>query len=208
MNVLIDLHYFPNLEYFTILAHSEIVYIEKYETFQKQSFRNRCYIKTAQKVDRLSIPVIGANKGKPLRKLKVNQNEKWAIKHWRSILSAYGRSPYFEYYEEAIKTTLLSDQEYLFDVNLSLLKTIIKLLGLKTKIEVTTTYNKEAEGEIIDLRNKITSTDSSTLINENSYIQVFGDTFDRNMSILDLLFCEGPNAINILKTQNSTLIHH
>lgn len=208
MNVLIDLHYFPNLEYFTVLAHCDTVYIEKFETFQKQSFRNRCFIKTAQKVDRLSIPIIGANKGKPMRKIKINQTDNWAIKHWRGILSAYGRSPYYEYYEEAIKTSLLSGETSLFELNLSLLKTITKLLGLKTKIEVTSTYNKSTDDEVIDLRNKITSTDSSTLINEISYIQVFGDTYDRNLSILDLLFCEGPNALTILKSQNSQLIHH
>ncbi|WP_044204640.1 WbqC family protein [Flammeovirga sp. OC4] len=208
MKVLIDLHYFPNLEYFTILAHCDTVYIEKFETFQKQSFRNRCFIKTAQKVDRLSVPVVGANKGKPMRKIKVNQNDNWAIKHWRSILSAYGRSPFYEYYEEAIKSTLLSGEESLFELNISLLKCVIKLLGLNTKVEITENYKKETEDEVVDLRNKITATDSSTFVNEISYIQVFGDTFDRNLSILDLLFCEGPNAINILKSQNSQLIHH
>ncbi|MBB3700824.1 WbqC family protein [Flammeovirga yaeyamensis] len=206
MQVLIDLHYLPNLEYFTVLAKADKVYIEKFENFQKQSFRNRCYIKTAQKVDRLTVPVVGANKGRPLRKVKLDNSTQFGVKHWRSILTAYGRSPYFEYYSDYIEKALTTPYETLFELNFAMLKLICKLLGIKTTLEITTTFEKNPAEGIIDLRNKITKTDSDTLINEQSYIQVFGENFEKNLSILDLLFCEGPNAIIILKSQNSKLL--
>ncbi|MBB6463172.1 WbqC family protein [Flammeovirga kamogawensis] len=208
MTALIDLHFFPNIEYFTVIAHCDKLYIEKFENFQKQSYRNRCYIKTAQKIDRLSVPILGANKGKPLRKVKIDNTTHWAIKHWRSIHSAYGRSPYFEYYENQIKDVLCKGYDTLFELNYALLKCIIKLIGLKTTLEPTTSYNKNTDNELLDLRNKISLKNSSTIVNEVSYIQVFGNSFDGNLSILDLLFCEGPNTISILKSQNSELFIH
>ncbi|NLR94759.1 MULTISPECIES: WbqC family protein [Flammeovirga] len=206
MQVLIDLHYFPNLEYFTVIAKADKVYIEKFENFQKQSFRNRCFIKTAQKVDRLTVPVEGANKGRPLRKVKIDHKDNFAIKHWRSIVTAYGRSPYFEYYEEEIKNVLTKKVDTLFELNMNLLASITKLLGIKTEIEITKTFEKETSDEILDLRNKITKTDSPTFTKQQAYIQVFGEQFDQNLSILDLLFCEGPNALHILKSNSSKLI--
>ncbi|OHX67558.1 WbqC family protein [Flammeovirga pacifica] len=206
MQVLIDLHYFPNIEYFTLLAKADTVYLEKFENFQKQSFRNRCYIKTAQKVDRLTVPVVGANKGKPLRKVKLDNTTHFGVKHWRSILTAYGRSPYFEYYSQEIESVLTTPYETLFDFNFELLKLISKLLGLKIEIKATTSYQKNVESDLLDLRNKVTKTDSNTFISQQTYIQVFGDKFEKNLSILDLLFCEGPNAIILLKSQNSKLI--
>jgi hypothetical protein len=208
--ILIDLHYFPTIEYFTLLAKSEKVWIEAHESFQKQSFRNRTYILTANQIERLSIPVIEGNQHTPIREVRIDYSQKWQQKHWRAITSAYNKSPFFMYYADALENELWKGYEYLFDLNWSLLTLCHHWLGLKCRIELTPHYSTDKNEEILDVRSAIHPKKASGIIHVQPYPQVFSnkaqENFVSNLNILDLLFCEGNQAYFILQKQNSLLL--
>lgn len=192
----IELHYFPCIAYFKQLYKLETVQLEAHENFQKQSYRNRCYILTTNKVDRLSIPVLGGQ-GNPIRSIKIDYKQKWENRHWRAIESAYANAPFFEHYAPYFRDLIYGKEEFLFDLNLKVLKTCIKLIGKGPKIEETEGYLKEIPENISDLRGKVhPKRDNSEKF--DAYQQVFGDKFIKNLSILDLFFCEGANSINFI----------
>ena len=99
-SLLIELHYFPCVSYFKLLSAYEKVFLEAEEHFIKQTYRNRTYILTSNKIDRLSIPIIHEDKKKPIRLLSIDYKLKWQLRHWRAIQSAYAKAPFFEYYAD------------------------------------------------------------------------------------------------------------
>lgn len=193
----IELHYFPCIAYFKTLYAHEKVLIEAQENFQKQSYRNRCYILAANGVERLSVPVLGGQ-GTPVLELKIDYKQKWQHQHWRAIESAYANAPYFDYYAPYFKDLIYSNEEFLFEFNQKILKTCLKLMGKSVEIGKTTQFLKEYEGEIDDFRGKIHPKRDFSMIFTH-YYQVFGDKFMKNLSVLDLFFCEGPNSITFVK---------
>jgi hypothetical protein len=198
--ILLELHYLPNIHYFTQIIESEVIWIEAHENYLKQSFRNRCYILTANKVERLTIPIVHKKGVKiPIQEMQIDDSQKWQNKHWRTIQSAYAHAPFFEYYSDYFKKVIFEEESSLFQLNLKLFKTCLELLGMKKQICMTHDF-AVVENEVRDLHNSIRPNTQSE-INFESYQQVFGDKFISNLSILDLLFCEGPNASSILKKQ-------
>ena len=204
MIVLIELQYLPNTLYFSILANADKIIIERNENFVKQTYRNRTHILTPNGVDSLSIPLIGSQKKIKIDEIEIDHNQKWANRHWRAIKSAYGKAPFFEYYADYIETEIYRNHKTLFDLNLSLLTLCLKFLQIDTPIIFTSTYQKSPDLPIIDLRSTIhpkkpfTSSISHVYI---AYQQVFGNSFAEGLSILDLLFSEGPNAGSIIRKQ-------
>ncbi len=200
---LIDLHYLPSLEYLSVFLSSEKIILEKYEQYVKQSYRNRCNINTANGPIKLVIPVTSKH-GKALYKdVQIDYNTKWQNNHWRAIQSAYGKAPFFEHYEKGLKNILFNDFTYLFDLNLSLLSFCLQSLHLSIPLTESKSYEKEAQNGVNDLRSVISPKiqyTKRTYYNPAPYLQVFGSKFAPNLSIIDLLFCEGPNAIQILKS--------
>ncbi|MEH0157572.1 WbqC family protein [Limibacter armeniacum] len=205
--IVIESQYFPCVEYFTILEKADEVFIERQEHFQKQSYRNRSYILTANKIDRLTVPVLGANKGLPIGAMEIDYKHKWQHRHWKAIESAYARAPFFEFYQDYFKEIIFTDFQYLIDLNKEILGLCSKLLGLKSRIYYTEEYIENYQETGIDLRSEIHPKKATGLTQLQEYVQVFGDNFEPNLSILDLLFCEGPNAIRLLRNQDSVLLH-
>lgn len=204
MNILIEPHYLPSIEYFTILSKADKVYIEQFDNFQKQSYRNRSYILTANKVDRLTVPVKGANKGLPMRKMLIdNESSRWQDRHWRAIYSAYARAPFFEHYADYFKELIYAEHEHLYELNWKSLTLCHKLLGLKCQLVATTSSRAEIDDNTIDLRGVLHPRNNHGIENVSEYLQVFGDGFIPNMSIIDMIFCEGPQSIMHLKQQMS-----
>lgn len=199
---LIDLHYLPSLEYFAcILKHDQIL-IEKEEHFIKQTYRNRCHILGANGVERLSIPVLGGNKKIKVKDIRIDYKQRWLSVHWRAIMSAYGRAPFYEFFADYFECEFQKREKFLFDFNYRLLTTCLKLLQINLNINFTDKFEKHPESHIIDLRSAIHPKKSYTLnpiYRPVSYQQVFGKGFVANLSILDLLFCEGPNATSLLR---------
>jgi len=204
MNVLIDLQYLPNTLYFSLLAKADKIVIERNENFVKQTYRNRTYILTANGVDPLSIPLVGSQKKIKIDEIKIDHNQKWTNRHWRAINAAYGKAPFFEYYEHYIRAEIYANRQTLFEINLNLLTLCLKFLQIETPILFTSTYEKMPIEPIIDLRSAIHPKKEFTSSHSFVYIpyqQVFGSSFVQGLSILDLLFSEGPNAGSIIRKQ-------
>jgi hypothetical protein len=170
--------------------------LEAHETFQKQSFRNRTRILTAQKIDNLLIPVLSGNSHLPIRDVRIDHSQKWRAIHQRAIQSAYGKSPFFEYYATDILALYDKQERFLFDFNLEFLTLCLKLLGWKKKILLSTDYqeNKDKNStSVFDLRGQIHPKKTTNEVFK-PYQQVFGRQFESNLSIVDVLFCEGNNS--------------
>jgi len=202
MILIIDCQIFPCIYYIRSLMQHKYNKIEKYDYFKKMSFRNRYIIAGANGIQNLTVPVAGGREQKALMKdITIDNSIRWQTKHWRSLVSAYNKAPFFEFYSEAVKSLLFSKEEFLFPFNMQILEWLYATLKLDATIEITDAYNKNYKNDT-DYRNYFLPKNYQ----ENSknqflhYTQVFEDRlgFLPNLSILDLLFCEGPNAIYLL----------
>jgi hypothetical protein len=198
----IEIHYLPSIPYIASWVFFDEIIIESKESYTKQSFRNRCQIRTANKIDDLIVPVQKGNSNIPIQEIRIDQNQSWIKNHWRAIQSAYGNAPFFEHYKDDIERILHSNPRFLFDLNLQFLELILKMIGLNRKIIFTQKYEKEYPSVMHDLRSTIHPKQENNALDfytPQVYTQVFGDQFVKDLSIIDLIFCEGPNSINILE---------
>ena len=191
------------------------VYIEACENFQKQSYRNRCYFYGADGVQSLQIPIIheGGTHKQPISEIKIDWSKPWLLQHKRAIISAYRTSAYFEYYQDELFAILDSQPERLFDLNMALIRFFIEKTGLAIDLRVTEDYSREglvpsSDGATIlckDLREAIHPKRNNSILTDlglkKPYFQVFAQKygFQSDLSIMDLLFNEGPESILYLK---------
>ncbi len=204
---LIELHYLPCIDYFAAITNSNEAIVERHENYIKQSYRNRCHLITANGVSSLTVPVIH-NTGKTLiTDLKVDHSQKWLNIHWRTIQSAYGNAPFFEYYSHDLHKVLFKKHEFLYDLNFELLTLCLSWLKYSGKVKETLAYAKEPGGDFLDLRSAIhpKKAGSTTFHNHAKYGQVFGNMFVPNLSLIDVIFCLGPDARRYLQEGKSGL---
>ena len=189
--------YFGSTEYWTAISKGgDDVVIDLGEHYVKRSERNRTEIMTSGGVMQLSVQLAHANRPRqPMRTMHIDYSKRWPHQHLIAIESAYRSSPYYDYYAD--RFTPLFEREWvrLVDLNMATLETVCKTLKIKTP-RISDTYITATEHDL-DLRDKKRG---STLCAE-PYIQVFDDRlpFAPNLSIFDLLMCEGPEALNYLK---------
>jgi hypothetical protein len=193
--------YNPPLQYFRHALNAEGLLIEQHENYVKQSYRNRCHVLTAQGVVPLSIPVLrGNSKDKILiTDIEIDYSQKWNHVHWRTIQAAYGRAPYFEFYSDYLKEIYDRQPKFLFEFNVELLKLYIKLLKLNKPIKFTETYQIIHPDNVQDSRNRIHPKIYPDNLNVKPYTQVFGKQFVSELSIIDLLFTQGPASLSYLQ---------
>ena len=200
---LIELHYFPSLDWFAVIARHGKVCLEAKEHYTRQSYRNRCRILGPNKVQALSVPIMKTAHKIPIREVRVEPDIRWRNNHWRSIMSGYGKSPFFEHYEQRVRDLIYSGDHYLFDLNLRILSECLDMTGLDIIVEQSAEFMHSTEKTgFLDLRNTINPkkpVSASLEIKSVRYLQAFGQEFVTNLSILDLIFNEGPNAGSILK---------
>ncbi|MCB0571031.1 MAG: WbqC family protein [Phaeodactylibacter sp.] len=203
---LLELHYLPSIQYFSKLAHYPTVYIEQQEHYQKGSYRNRCHIVGANGPLRLSVPLQqGKNEQQQIRDVRIAYKEPWRQQHWQSIRSAYGSAPYFDHYADRLSPFFTSRYDTLFELSWALLQAICGMIPLSVGLLLTETYIAEAPGGIIGLRDTIHPKAHRGKPDPHFlpafYPQVFEEKhgFLPNLSILDLLFCTGPQAAIILE---------
>ena len=192
--VILPLAYMPSVEYVTRLLREECV-IDLGENFIKRSERNRAHILSANGVMALTVNVENANRPRQkMRDVKIDYSKRWQHQHWVSILSAYKSSPYFDHFAHRIEPFYRKEWKYLVDYNLEYTSTLLSLLGVNRELPLSQSYY-EAQPDDLDLRPK--HKESSTFVAE-PYFQVFSDRmpFEANLSILDLIMCEGPQAVN------------
>ncbi|MBS1951607.1 MAG: hypothetical protein OJF59_001282 [Cytophagales bacterium] len=207
MIVLIEPHYLPSLEYFCALNGHRQILLEQHEYFVKQTYRNRCYLNTSQGVKRLSVPLQNRHGKIIFKDVKVEAGTTWRNNHWRTIESAYRSSPYFQFYADDLNDILFKNFSFLADLNHALLSFCLKNLKWQMTIEKTTSYQKNIVSAI-DLRSQIT--DHTPFLSRNfykplPYVQTFGNVFVPNLSVIDLLFCEGPKSSEVLVPVHSQL---
>lgn len=203
--VLLSTAYFAPVQYYSKALHYPMVYVDQYEHFNKQTYRNRCNILGANGPISLVIPVVKGRGPKILMKdMQVSNDTDWQQNHWRTIFSAYNSSPFFEFYKHDLKPFFEQQWKFLLDLNLSIHDTICDLLEMENKVILTPGFEVVPENTL-NLREAISPKTHRIPADEHfkaaKYTQVFSEKFGfvPNLSILDLLFNEGPNSFSIVE---------
>ncbi|MFO0355613.1 MAG: WbqC family protein [Sphingobacteriaceae bacterium] len=197
--------YWPNIHYFYYILNSEVIFIDLYEHFEKQSFRNRTLILTANGELNLSIPVKKWETKATTKSIEISYAEDWQKQHWRAIQSAYKNSPYFDFLEDEIRSFYEQEYKYLHEYNADQLKWLLKAFRLKREIVYTSEYFENINGDILDLRQLIHPKKEVTpaelkIVIDTPYYQTFSTKFGftPNLSVLDLIFNEGIKSYKYL----------
>jgi len=202
--------YFGPVQWFQKLHRAEHVMIEQWESFQKQTYRNRCLIATTNGVQALTVPVEGNSPLSTLhssliKDIRISDHGNWRHLHWNALQSAYGESPFFEYYQDDIRPFFEKRWTFLLDFNEVIRQKMCELIDIHPKVEYSREWRAES-GELASASDGIK--DYRAAINPKhpaedddfeakTYYQVYQmkHGFLKNLSILDLLFNMGPESI-------------
>ncbi|HSY60583.1 MAG TPA: WbqC family protein [Cytophaga sp.] len=202
LTLLIDLHYFPSIPYIKELAKADHIMLEANETFQKQTYRNRCEIATANGKEALIVPVMHGSGGF-IKDIKIDYSQRWFQIHDRTLRAAYGKSPFFDFIMDDISAVLARKTVYLWDLNYNMLTLCLEKLTLNKDIFESNAYimTEDLPENVIDMRGKINpqSNQHQRQIVSQNYQQVFGNEFVTDLSILDVLFCAVLDSPQILR---------
>jgi hypothetical protein len=204
--ILLELQYLPPVQYFSKFLLHDGVWIEQQEHYQKGTYRNRAHLAGPNGLQRLSVPLVsGKNRQQPIREVEIAYRQKWQRQHWQSIQTAYGNAPFFEFYADRIAPFYQRSYRFLYDFNRELLLTLLDLCGLTIRPAWTKQYREDPGSSVLDFRNAIHPKPRyarpDPFFEAVHYRQVFEEKtgFLPNLSILDLLFCTGPQSIMILE---------
>ena len=207
MNLIVDIQYFsPSILFKSSYNFSNII-IEQCETWQKMSFRNRCQIAGAEGMINLSIPLVNGRDQKALiRDVKIADSLPWQAQHWKTIVSCYNRSPWFSFYRDQLEDLYRRPVVYLLDWNRRCLEWSFRVLGMNPAIGMTEVYKAAySPDEGVDMRGVLLPRNRAEWAADSPrYHQVFEDRtgFLPGLSILDLVFCEGKNAIRYIRSSD------
>ena len=221
--MLLTAAYFPPVEYFAALAKDitlsadrvipSVGYIEACEHYQKQSYRNRCRIYAADGPQDLNVPIIhdGNPFTRPIREILVDYSTPWLVRTERAIDSAYKSAPFFDHYRDTLFALLDSKPEHLLDLDLTLTRWALDCLHLPVELRLTESFTPQGSGIYgEDMRNVIHPKRANDILSqlglERPYYQVFSQKFGfiPNLSILDLLFNEGPDAVSFVYPRSAS----
>jgi hypothetical protein len=204
LDILLSTACFAPVQYYTKMLIYNDIYIEQYENFIKQTWRNRYTIPGGNGAIDLIVPVVKGRGPKILIKdIEISYDTDWQRNHWRTLFSAYNTSPYFEYYVDDLLPFFERKYQFLFDYNLRIHEIVCELLELENRIILTADFENIPVGTV-NYRERISpkeKTLSDPHFQPAPYTQVFSDKlgFIPNLSILDLIFNEGPNSYTLLK---------
>jgi len=196
-----ELQYLPCLEYFACILSNDLIWIDTEERYVKQTYRNRCSVITTNKVDDLTVPVQSYAQNTITKDIKIDYSQQWIRRHWGCFQSAYGKSPYFEFYADELRAVFFKKPEFLVDLNYELLTICLRLLGIRKEIRYNLSVPNLSQEGIIDEMSAINdkkNRNTHKYYQPIQYYQTFGNDFVRNLSIVDLLFNMGPEARSIL----------
>lgn len=199
--IIIEPHFLGSLEYFVLLSHFDHVIWEIEEHFIKQTYRNRCYLLGPNGVQLISIPVKYGNRT-PFSQVTIDYRQKWPGEFKRSVSSAYGKAPYFDYIFPELEKIIDQRFSNLLQLNKSLMTFCLKMLQTDIRLEFSRSFEKKPENVLLDARNMISSKisfEERDIYKPISYVQNFGSEFVPNLSILDLLMCEGIHSTEVIK---------
>ena len=204
---LLQTTYFGPIQWYQKLYRYDHCLIEQYDSYQKQTFRNRCIIATANGMQALTIPVENGkgemrNEKCLMRDVRISDHNQWRRVHWNALQSAYSESPFFDYYTDDIRPFFEQKYEFLVDFNEAIRQKICELIDIHPSVEHTSSYTSTIShqtSDIVDYRDVIHAKHplpDATFV-QKKYWQVFQHKhgFLSNLSILDLLFCMGPESV-------------
>ncbi|MBR5404508.1 MAG: WbqC family protein [Bacteroidales bacterium] len=201
--MLLSTAYFPPVQWFALAARYKQASLEACERYQKQTYRNRCYILAGDGVQMLQVPVVH-QADMSIREVMVDYSTPWVIRSQRALDTAYESSAFFEYYRDGLYAILDSHPERLWDLNMQLIRWCLDRLHLECTIEPTTAFTAP-DSVADDYRFSINPKHQDTVMRDlgidRPYYQVFRDRmggFTPGLSVLDLLFNEGPDAVDFL----------
>lgn len=198
MTALLSTTFFGPVQWYQKLLRYGNVMIEAHESFTKQTYRNRCLIATAQGVQALTVPVVHDDAGGDISTLRISSHGNWRHQHWQALTSAYGDSPFLEYYEDDLRPFFADDRwERLIDYNEDIRRTVCSLIDISPAVGYTDDYVRDASHADFRaaIRPKQPAPDPE--FTAKPYYQVFAQRhgFMPNLSILDLLLNMGPEAV-------------
>ena len=195
---LLSTTYFGPVQWYQKLYRAELVEIEQWESFQKQTYRNRCLIATTQGVQALTVPIVRGES--PLIKdIRISDHGNWRHLHWNALQSAYGDSPFFDYFQDDIRPFFENKWEFLLDFNEAIRVKMCERIDFQPNVSLTTTYTHSANSDFREAINpKHPAPDAD--FTPKPYYQVYQQKhgFLSNLSILDLLFNMGREGIFFL----------
>lgn len=206
--VLSELHYLPSIPFFQQLLRADQLLLDAHEHYHKQTYRNRALILTAQGPQPLTVPVVDGARSEKIRtsEIEIDYRQNWMHRHFRTLQTAYGASPYFGYYADYLQDIYTQKPARLWELNLAFLELLFRCLRWPLPLAFTTEYLAPATAPaptLLDRRDFLTP--KSTLAaskpdspSQRPYPQVFGTAFVPELSVLDLLFMQGPAAGHFL----------
>lgn len=202
-DIIIHPVYFPSILNFALMINSGKLLFEVSDFYEKQTYRSRMYIQSANGKQLLSVQVLHTHTdGKQLYKdVKISHDFDWQKNHWRSLETAYRTSPYFEFYEDDLYPLFHHKEKYLVDLNLKIFDKLTDMLDIEKKYQLTESFQPDYK-DYSDFRYlKNAKKTLPVVANIPKYTQMFSDRlgFMPNLSILDLIFMEGPNSLTYLE---------
>ena len=202
---LLQTTYFGPVQWYQKLKRYDHCVIEQYDSYQKQTYRNRCVIATANGLQALTVPVEVGGKKEEVREVRISDHNQWRRVHWNALQSAYSESPFFEYYADDIRPFFEKKYEFLIDFNEAIRQKMCELLDIEASVSYSSGFRVQDSGfrdhgsgfrdfrEVIHAKHP----QDDPGFQPRSYWQVFQHRygFQPNLSILDLLFCMGPEAV-------------
>lgn len=202
--VLLSVFYLPPISWFSVfLDENYEITLEQYENFPKQTYRNRANIYGANGKLSLIIP-IHHNGNRAMKDIEISDAENWRALHWKSIKNAYQSSPYFEYYEDQLKSIFENEEKSLLKFNLNALNCILKILKSEKAYHLNSEYSENPEA--VDFRKEF-SAKSPKEYGFDEYYQTFSDKlgFLEDLSVLDLICNKGPEAATYINNNKTDI---
>jgi hypothetical protein len=193
--ILLSTAYLPPVEYFSHISGAEEILIEREENYIKQTYRNRCYILSSNGPHILTVPVcLGSFHKTPVKDIRIDYSKRWQQVHIGALKAAYSASPFFLFYFEEIEKIIFFRYNYLLDLNMDLLQTIMKMMNIDREVLYTNEF-LPVNNLTADTRYDITPQKKSSYTSKN-YIRVFDhpEEYIKGLSVIDLLFNTGPDA--------------
>lgn len=196
-SILLSTAYLPPVEFFVSIGGSDFSALNDTENYKKQSYRNRTNIYSPNGIQSLVIPILRPY-NIPIREVKIEYKTPWQRNHWRSITTAYNRSPYFEFYQDYFSPFYSKETMFLFDFNMEMIQLMLNLLKLSKTLPLQSEMKANDPNRMFIETHLSPKIESS--LNYNSYSQVFNQKhgFIKNLSIIDLLFNLGPHSLNYI----------